>query len=134
MREFPVVDLPLQCLREWLYVRQPLQRQHSWLEQMQTIDKMLIFCCSQKYTWVGETAAAGADRTGIPLRGLLGVEWISTVCPGPSERINIHISCNLEYRHGRKTTFKPVISIFLKLCSGHCWTYYILTTIRGITF
>ena len=87
---------------------------------MQTIDKMFILGPSQMYTWVGETAAAGADRTGMALRGLLGVECISTVCPGPSERIDIHISCNLEYCHGRGTTFKTVISVFLKLCSGHC--------------
>lgn len=28
------------------------------------------------YTWIGETAAAGAVRTGIPLSGLLGEECI----------------------------------------------------------
>lgn len=37
-------------------------------------------------TWIGETAAAGAVRTGIPLRGLLGEECIWTVWPGPSAR------------------------------------------------
>lgn len=38
------------------------------------------------YTWMGETAAAGAVRTGMPLSGLLGEECIWSVWAGPSER------------------------------------------------
>lgn len=36
-------------------------------------------------TWIGETAAAGGVRTGIPLSGLRREECSWTVCPGPSD-------------------------------------------------
>jgi hypothetical protein len=35
---------------------------------------------------IGETAAAGAVLTGIPLRGLLGVLWTEIFCPVPPGR------------------------------------------------
>lgn len=37
-------------------------------------------------TCIGETAAAGGARTGMPLRGLRAVEWMWPEWPGPSER------------------------------------------------
>lgn len=36
-------------------------------------------------TWMGETAAAGGERTGIPLSGLRREECSWTACPGPSD-------------------------------------------------
>lgn len=49
-------------------------------------------------TWIGETAAAGAVRMGIPLSGLLAEEGIWTVWLGPSERADKTPS---DYRTGR---------------------------------
>lgn len=43
----------------------------------------MVGLCS---TCMGETAAAGAVRTGIPLRGLLGDVGICTVLAGPSKK------------------------------------------------
>jgi hypothetical protein len=45
-------------------------------------------------TCIGETAAAGAVLTGIPLRGLLGVLWTEIFCPVPPAKkrdLNIHM-------------------------------------------
>lgn len=61
-------------------------------------------------TWVGDTAAAGADRTGIPLRGLLGVGWISTVCPGPSGSHKVYTSV-WDSVLGGKTTLKLFVTL-----------------------
>lgn len=62
------------------------------------------FCClcrrhadtdmqSSSHTCIGETAAAGAVLTGIPLKGLLGGLWTETFCPAPPARDgNIYVS------------------------------------------
>lgn len=43
-------------------------------------------------TWMGETAAAGAVRTGMALSGLLSEEYIGTVWAGPSAKSRAALS------------------------------------------
>lgn len=47
-------------------------------------------------TCIGETAAAGAVLTGIPLRGLLGVFWTARPCPAPPAKktVGAFICCS----------------------------------------
>lgn len=57
-------------------ITQTVQGSESEAVSLQEIFKQLYRDNSSSCTWMGETAAAGAVRTGIPLRGLLGEEGI----------------------------------------------------------
>lgn len=59
-------------------------------------------------TWIGETAAAGAVRMGIPLSGLLAEEGIWTVWLGPSERADNKTPADY---HTELRSIKPNYSI-----------------------
>lgn len=60
---------------------------------------------------MGETAAAGAVRTGIPLKGLLGDVGICTVPVGPSEggenRFEIGTLCTVQKKKKRLQDRNP---------------------------
>lgn len=57
-------------------------------------------------TWIGETAAAGGVRTGIPLSGLRREECSWTVCPGPSDLTTYKLTINDGIKQAETVNFK----------------------------